>query len=376
MARMGRIKSYALQLVTNLRGWKTPRNLVVFESDDWGAIRMPGRKAWERMRAAGIRVDQSRYDSLDCLETSDDFQALMNVIDNHRDDSGRPVIFTLNTVMGNPDFSAIENDGFRRFHHQHLFDSYRHYHGENLENDWLDAMQSGLIRPQFHGREHVNVPLWMRDLQAGHDETRFAFDLGFYSLTTKTSSPRQKNYLAAFWAESPEELQSVIDRLKEGLFMFKKAFGYSSRTFISCNYVLPTQAESILRESGVELLQSQRGQFVPNGFDHGGWIVRVFTGKRSAAGLLRSVRNVMFEPFEDASKEWVSSALGQIQQSFDWRKPAIISSHRVNYVSGMSLEHRDRSLKMLDKLLREIRIRWPEVEFISSDRLLDEMITV
>ena len=96
----------------------------------------------------------------------------MNVIDAHRDASGRPATFTFNTVMGNPDFEAIERDSFEHFHHQHLFESYRHYHGEDLEDDWRNAIDSRLIRPQFHAREHLNSPLWMADLKAGHQETR------------------------------------------------------------------------------------------------------------------------------------------------------------------------------------------------------------
>ena len=68
MASLADVKSATLRLATNLRGWKTRRKLLVIESDDWGAIRMPGPEAWARLLKAGIRVDRSRYDSLDCLE--------------------------------------------------------------------------------------------------------------------------------------------------------------------------------------------------------------------------------------------------------------------------------------------------------------------
>lgn len=373
MIALDQLKDTTLNLATNLRGWKTRRRLLVIESDDWGATRMPGRDAWKKLIDAGIRVDLCRYDSLDCLENRDDFQALMNVIDRHLDASGRPATFTFNTVMGNPDFDAIEREAFERFHHQHFFEAYQHYYGEDLESDWKRAMQAGLICPQFHGREHLNVPLWMRDLKAGQHETRLAFRHRFYGLTTKTSSVRQVNYLAAFWAESAADLQSAFQRLADGLLLFRRTFGYSSRTFIACNYILPEQAQAVLQDHGVLMLQGQRGQFVPRGEGSGGRVERVFTGKYSAGGLLRTVRNVRFEPFEDDSANCVGSALKQIQQSFACRKPAIVSSHRVNYVSGMNLKHRDRSLRSLDSLLSQVRRRWPDVEFLSSDQLLEEM---
>lgn len=374
MITLGQLGAKAHSLAVNLRGWKTRRKILVVESDDWGAIRMPSRLAWKKLLAAGIRVDRSPYDTLDCLENRADLQALMNVIDSHRDAAGRPAVMTFNTVMGNPDFAAIERDGFEHFHHQQFFDSYRQYLEEDLERDWCRATQEGLIRPQFHGREHLNVPLWMRDLKARRQETILAFKHSFYGLTTKTSSLRQANYLAAFWVESAADLESTLSRLSEGLSLFRDTFGYDSRTFVPCNYILPDQAQALLRAHGVRMLQSQRGQFVPNAQGSGGRIERAFTGKHSAAGLLRAVRNVMFEPFENNSADWVAGALKQIQQSFAFGKPAVVSSHRVNYVSGMSLKHRDRSLALLDTLLERIRRRWPDVEFLSSDQLLDAMV--
>ena len=65
----------------------------------------------------------------------------------------------------------------------------------------------------------------------------------------------------------------------------------------------------------------------------------------------------------------VASALSQIKQAFYWGKPAIVSTHRVNYVGGMDMEHRDNNLRLLDQLLGKILAMWPDVEFTSSDEL-------
>ena len=209
MNALGQFKDAALRAFTNLRGWKTKRRILVIESDDWGAIRVAGPAVWKRLAAAGIRVDRSRYDSLDCLEKRADFEALMNLIDAHRDAAGNAAIFTFNTVMGNPDFDAIQESGFETFRHQHLFDSYGYYHGEDLEPLWRSAAERRLIRPQLHAREHLNTPLWMRDLKSGHSETRLAFQHRFYALKTRTGSPNQKNYLAACWPDSPADLKAI-----------------------------------------------------------------------------------------------------------------------------------------------------------------------
>jgi len=368
------LKSATLRLATNLRGWKTRRKLLVIESDDWGAIRMPGPEAYRGLLEAGIRVDRSRYDSLDCLENRDDLQALLNVIDDHRDASGRPAIFTLNTVMGNPDFKAIEADEFQRFHHQNLFESYRHYHDEDLKEDWGKAMTDGLIRPQFHAREHLNSPLWMSDLKAGHEETRLAFRHGFYGLKTRTGSPRQKNYLAAYWPDSPEHLADITKILDDGLSQFRETFGFDSATFVGCNYVWPEAIEVQLRERGVMLLQTQRGHSQPDPYSNGSIrIRRHHTGETNRYGQRYAVRNVRFEPYLDENTDWASRALAEISQSFRLNRPAVVCSHRINYVGGMDLEQRKRNLRQLNRLLDGTLERWPEVEFITSDELAELM---
>jgi len=372
--RLARFKSSALRLATNLRGWKNRRKLLVIESDDWGAIRMPGPQAYNRLLNAGIRVDQSLYDRLDCLENRDDFQALMSVIDAHHDDNGRPATFTFNTVMGNPDFEAIENNGFTDFIHQHMFDSYRHYHGEDLEKDWRMAIQAGLIHPQFHGREHLNSRLWMADLKAGNEETRLAFSNRFYGLRTATSSRWQKHYKAAYSAESMEEMKAIAEIAADGLRIFKETFHYPSRTFVACNYVLPAELEESLGGRGIKMIQTQRGYLQPMPQKGGERRLQYrYTGQRNAYGQRYSVRNVLFEPYLDEATDWVSRGLSEIKQAFQVRTPAIICTHRINYSSGILKRHRDRSLRQLDALLALVRKHWPDVEFINSDELLDLM---
>ena len=294
----------------------------------------------------------------------------MNVIDAHRDASGRPATFTFNTVMGNPDFEAIERDDFECFHHQHLFESYRHYHGQDLEDDWRNAIDSRLIHPQFHAREHLNSPLWMADLKAGHQETRRAFREGFYGLKTRTGSPRQQNYLAAHWPDTPEHLKSIEQILDDGLHQFEKTFGFPSATFIGCNYVWPDELEEHLARWGVKLLQTQRGQIQPD--PHQGGNIRIrrhYTGQKNRYGQHYGVRNVLFEPYLDKSTDWARRALAEISQSFRLSRPAVVSSHRINYVGGMDVAHPVRSLENLDRLLTGVRQRWPEVEFVTSETL-------
>lgn len=364
------VKDRTLWLYANLRGWRTRRKLVIFESDDWGAIRMPGRRAYDALLAAGIRVDRSAYDRLDCLERREDLNALFQVLSSHHDAGGRPARFTFNTVMGNPDFDAIRRDCFEHFHHQHMFESYRDYHGDDLEPVWREAIRAQLIQPQFHAREHLNAPLWMRDLKSGLPETQAAFEHRFYGLKTRTSSPYQKNYLAAYWPDSPLHMEQINEIAADGLSMFERTFGYRSSTLVACNYVWPHAIEGRFADLGVKLLQSQRAQIEPQPARQGATHARRhYTGQKSPHGLRYSVRNVLFEPYLDPHRDWCARALEHVGAAFQLGKPAVVCTHRINYVGGMDAVHRDRSLAMLGRFLDGLRRRWPDIEFISSDEL-------
>lgn len=369
---MKRVKDRVLRSWANARGWRTRRRLLVLESDDWGAIRMRDPNALRDMERRGLAVGNSSFGRVDCLENRSDLENLFSVVDRYRDRQNNAPVFTFNTVLGNPDFAAIRAGRFEQYSHEGLFQSYERYKGEDLRPVWDAAIQASLIQPQFHAREHLNVGLWMNDLQNGLTATRLAFDHDYYGHRTTTSSKRQQSYLAAYWPESPEHLTEIKGIVSDGLTKFEEEFGFASRTFVPCNLVMPSELESTLLTRGVELIQGERGQVAPNSFGESS-IRRSYTGQRNAFGQLYSVRNVKFEPFEDPSINWVESALDDIGASFYWGKPAIVSTHRVNYVSGMDVNNRDRNLRLLDQLLQSILTKWPDVEFLTSDALLTVM---
>ncbi|MDH3380493.1 MAG: hypothetical protein OEQ39_26550 [Gammaproteobacteria bacterium] len=355
----------------NARGWRTKRRLVIFESDDWGAIRMRDPSALREMQRRGVCLDSSPYDRLDSLENRADLEMLFDLLEGYRDQTNNRPIFTFNTVMGNPDFEAIRAGDFAEYSRESLWESYRRYRGQDLQQVWNNAISESLIRPQFHGREHLNIRVWMEDLRNNYAETRIAFDQDYYGIK-RPSTSGQRKYLAANWPVSPEHLEEIQEIVVDGMVKFEEVFGFPSKTFIPCNYVLPRDLESTLKNNGIELIQGTRGQLEPTATGKVS-IRRSFTGQRNALGQWYSIRNVMFEPFEDQSKDWVASALAEIGESFFWRKPAIVQTHRVNYVSGMDVGHRDRSLRLLHRLLKSILDTWPDVEFMSSDQLLEAL---
>ncbi|MCF6222637.1 MAG: polysaccharide (de)acetylase [Flavobacteriaceae bacterium] len=358
------------QNLVNIPGWRTNRKIVVFESDDWGSIRMPSKGINKELKSKGILVDNNDGWQLDILETNTDLENLFTVLSTYKDLNKKHPVFTFNTVMGNPDFKKIKESNYNKYYHEYFFDTYLKNSGKDLKPLWDKAMNQGLIRPQFHAREHLNIGLWLKDLKNNIKETRIAFNYGFFGLLAQTSSKFQNHYLAAYRAETPEELELIKEITKQGLDLFKKTFGFSSKSFIPCNYILPKELEEVVYNKGVMHIQSQRGQIQPDPYNNGKVkTVRRYTGKKNSLGQVYTVRNVKFEPFVNKNMDWVNHVLKEIKTSFFWNKPAIISTHRINFVGGIDIKHRDRNLKQLDTLIKRILKQWPDVEFMSSDEL-------
>ncbi len=83
------------------------------------------------------------------------------------------------------------------------------------------------------------------------------------------------------------------------------------------------------------------------------------------------VRNALFEPsmFRFGIKDPVNRCLSDMAIAFRMHKPAIICSHRINYVGYIVESNRDRTISMLCKLLSIAIKKWPDIEFMTSNQL-------
>jgi len=82
------------------------------------------------------------------------------------------------------------------------------------------------------------------------------------------------------------------------------------------------------------------------------------------------IRNAIFEPaLLDSADDPVRNCLKDISIAFRMKKPAVICTHRLNYVGFLDENNRDKNLKMLQELLDSILEKWPEVEFMNSVQL-------
>ncbi len=363
-------KLKVLRSWNNFRGWKTNRKIVVLESDDWGSIRMPSREVYNQLLAAGIPVDRFPYTRFDSMATPDDLEMLFEVLQSVTDKHGNPAILTANTIVGNPDFERIRNTQYQEYFVEPFTETLqRSAHHENSFKVWKQGMSANIFKPQFHGREHLNVNRWLEALRNNTGNVRFAFDLGLYDLSY-SNEVSENSFMDALDFTSLSELDYQKESLRQGAQLFENIFGYKARTFIAPCYIWHPYLEQTLKEQGVELLQGSFMQFVPQEGNLSKHKRRIhYLGQRNHVGQIYSVRNCWFEPSTETAHEPVSLCLNQIDNAFKHRLPAVISTHRLNYIGSLDEENRSRNLPKLKQLLTSIVNKHPDVEFLSSDQL-------
>src|SRR5512135_3417047 len=110
------LKRKLSRVLTNFNGWSTNRKIVVFESDDWGSIRMPSKEVYEKCLNSGYRVDKIAYERYDTILSEDDLELLFNLLHSFKDKEGNPPVITANCVVANPDFERIKADNYSNYH--------------------------------------------------------------------------------------------------------------------------------------------------------------------------------------------------------------------------------------------------------------------
>lgn len=367
-----RIGSY---LVNNL-GWKTNQKIIVFESDDWGSKSIPDLNTFSILLNKGIRVDSNPYLKYDGLASTEDLEILFNTLSGFKDSQGKNPVFTLNTNVANPNFEKIEENRFEQYYYEPFTETLQKYsHTFNAFNLWEEGISNRLIEPQFHGREHLNPLLWLKQLRLNkHKDILTAFNYGVCTVP-KSSYPNENWILnSAFYPNDHEEQENMFESINSGVDLFKEIFFYYPTSFIATGYFWNSDIEELLSKRGIKSIQGLPIQKEPDFRKETIKKTLNYTGKRNKYGQVYLIRNAFFEPTLNPQKDVVSDCLKRIEESFKNSKPAIIGTHRLNYIGSLRPENRDNNIILLNNLLKNIILRWPEVVFMSNGELSNLII--
>lgn len=350
-------------LINNMGGRRMVGKILVIESDDWGSVRMPNKAAYDKLLKAGVKVNNSAYCTYDCLEEEEDVAFLLHTLSDVKNNEGQAPILTANFVVSNPDFEQIKKDDYKLYHYEPIANTYIKWGKGDVLDSVKSGMAAGLLKPQFHGREHVNVPLWLELLQNNND-FRLAFELGMWGLSKDVFPNMRKSIQATY---DSLDIEYCNESIESGLRLFFDTFGYHSKTFIANNYIWPSALNETLANCQVEHFQGMKYQLFPIGTDGERQKRRVFMGQQNSLGMTYSVRNCFFEPSE--LNTTYDQVIKEVHSAFLLNKPAIVCTHRMNYSGGLSKAKRDQNLQELSKFLKAVVKIWPDVKFCSSDEL-------
>ena len=349
-----------------LRGWRCRRRIVVIESDDWGSIRMASREAYDRLRDLGWPVERSAY-AADALETDEDLDGLFEVLGRFHDRRGRPACLTANMIVANPDFERVRASDFREYACEPVEATLaRSPARQGVARRWREGLARRVFVPQLHAREHVRWWEWLDALRAGSQEARLTFDLGMCGVPAAASREGLSFYHPPYVDDATLARRGVdLDAMvRQGAALFRQQFGYTSLSAIAPNYCWTDRVERLWAAEGVRYIQ---GALFQTAGDPA--LLRIHhLGERGAAGGVYLLRSASLE-HRERPDDAVGRCLGQVAWAFRFRKPAVIETHRMNYVGSILPESRRRGLELLARLLESILRRWPDAVFLSTPEL-------
>ncbi|MDD3195061.1 MAG: hypothetical protein PHU68_04600 [Paludibacter sp.] len=359
-----------LSNIKNIPGKKTIRKLIVFYADDFGSIRIRSKVAKEKLTAAGIKMDNNRY-SFDTLASSVDINQLYEVLMSVKDKNGNYACFTPLINIANPDFERIRNSGYTQYFREPFTDTLQRYGYDDVLDLWKQGVKSRLIYPEYHGTEHLNVRKFMTALQREHKSTCLAFKHECVCIPSFEDEIAIKNASTTFDIEHAFENESLKTDINTGLEMFKNILGYTPTQFTPGAGIYSPLLHQSLLDNGIKYIHANRFKSYPLG-DNSYAKKFLYNGKTNEVGQKYIVRNSPFEPILDNFKRnehAVRVCFNNIEAAFNMHSPALISTHRVNFVGGIDVEHRNYSLGQLKLLLNKIINRWPDVEFVTGDQM-------
>jgi hypothetical protein len=370
MTNLKRIRSSIGRHIINLPGWRTNRKIVVFESDDWGSIRIPSQEVFTKLQQKGIDLATNPFSKYDALETEDDLVALFELLRCYSDTKGNNMVITANFVVANPSFEKIRQSNYQEYHFELIQDTYKRFKATSGSFKLIkEGIDKKLIKPQYHGREHLNVAQWIKMLQNKNSDYLYAFEHGVFGIELRQIESKRNNLMAAFDYENEDQKIQIDSIIREGYEKFIQIFQYKPLSVIAPCNTWHQDHERVFNELGIKYIQGLIVQYIPQIGKGRYKKVWHYNGQKNQLGQHYLVRNCFFEPSSIENYDWIGQCLKRCETAFLWKKPAIISMHRLNLMGNVCEKNRQSNLIKLKALLENMLKKWPDIEFMSTDQL-------
>jgi len=365
-------KQSLIRNIKNIPGWRTRRKILIIECDDWGGIRMPSKKVYDDLAKKNIKVADHRFNRYDTLENRKDLELMYEALNTVKDKNNRPAVMTAVANVANPDFEKIRSSQYTTYYYEPFTETLKKYYpSENVFELWKEGIRAGIFIPEFHGREHFTVQLWMEKLREGNQDLLIAFEHGFASLDVPGVPAPAKEFMAGFYFTSEDQKPFLIESICDGASLFQDIFGLKPRNFVPGSGIFHPDFFRVVADCGMKFLWVNHS--MPYPVEGGELKYKPYiSGQRGPGGITCYTRNCIFEP-TDSEYRGIEYTLKQIEAAFRWGKPANISTHRANFTGGIEPSNREQGITELKKLLKAIVKKWPDVEFMNSGDALEFM---
>jgi hypothetical protein len=316
-------------------------NAVVFISDDWGFCGWgKDRKTLEELCAKGYNVFQGKY-WRDTLESSNDLLRLYDTLSSVEDVYGRKAIFSANFICSNPDYTAIKNNSFKIYHYIPICRGFPGtWNRGNLLQGWKDGIRRGVFFPEYHGLTHFDQDAWLEGLRRNDKQL-----LDFFEHALVTSS-RETFVLSEYGNMRKRRFKSLkkqLNNIKAGFKIFTETFTRQPFTTLAPNNYYNITTKRLF--DSLYHVHWSRDSIYP-------WQLHSL-----AASLVSQpyelVRNVNLEIALSSSPESeYQRACEDTINLWKHRLPAVVNTHRINYVTGVDASITTKSFYYLSEYLK------------------------
>jgi len=335
--------------------WREIRSVAI-QSDDWGLCGfMP----------ESIILDEAQIEILNpgnfppvywtsTLEDSTDVAELASVLAKYLDRDNNPTVFQANYIT-----SSLQStlDGWLEYDIPEFHPAYQR---PGMWDEVNNAIEAGVWVPELHGSWHYN-PLQMKDSVTGNSQLEELNNAGVLLFPECMSA----------FEFGPEVDRKVIERdLKRSVGKFKELFGSLPNSIVAPDYVWYRDDENYWKSLGLSTVQAKRGQRRPHQNKYSGQVMKMFErGIRRIyeKRLCYIERNCRLESVQHHDHELiVSNCFDDILSCWDSGQPAVVETHRINFVSTDPAKQYI-GLSSLDNLLSKLKSE--DVTWLCDDEI-------
>ncbi|MEM0117517.1 MAG: hypothetical protein QXV32_03645 [Conexivisphaerales archaeon] len=327
---------------------------VTFESDDWGMCgEMKDRNSLRRVLEIEHQGEESanRMKYSNTLESYEDLTSLYSVLRSFKDSLGRSPIFTANYVMSNPDFKSIEKSNFSMYIDIPISQGFPDGWNDRgpVLRGWKEGMHLKVWRPEYHGLAHFNFKVWLNSLRNADKISKDFFEMSMVNYERKGTAVSE--YVFDQKRGIFESYTNQHAYVSKGCRLFGALFGYKPLATIPPHDVWNAATELAFLKCGIRFIQSEKTRLAGAVFPPHKISLAPFGAMKTAMliqiVITKILRNIWLEMNDDL--DYAFEAFEYVSKS---GFPAVIDTHRVNYVTGVNPVLADKGRNRLYKFLK------------------------